>query len=121
MFKSTFLHLFDRFRRLDDCSLKKDSCSNLLLTIYPISSDGLQIGCRFDKNLLFSSKFQPIENNRSSARKVPVEITHRRALDLSENGTPTCRSRGSMPIGSLRSTRRNTHRMATWVCLKFVH
>jgi len=77
----------------------KYSCSNPLLTIYPISSARSQIRYLSKKNLLFRSKFQPIENNRSSARKVPIEATHRRALDPSKNGTPTRRLLGSMPHG----------------------
>jgi hypothetical protein len=79
----------------------KYSCSNPLLIIYPISSDGSQVRHLSDKNLLFCSKFQPIENNCSSARKVPIETTHRRALEPSENGTPTRRILGSMPHGRL--------------------
>jgi hypothetical protein len=64
----------------------------------------------FEKNVLFCFKFQPIENDRSSARKVPIETTHRRALDPSANNTPTRRLLGSMPHG--RSNR--GLEMATW-------
>jgi hypothetical protein len=51
-----------------------------------------------DKNI-FQSNFDPLENNHSSGRRVLIEATHRRALDLSENGTSRSRYRISMPIG----------------------
>ncbi len=39
-------------------------------------------------------------NNHSSGRKMLIEMTHHRALDLSENGTPRGRYRIPMPIGA---------------------
>ncbi len=52
----------------------------------------------FDKNI-FRSNFDPLGNNHASGRKVLIEMIHRRALDLSENGKPRGRYTIPMPIG----------------------
>jgi hypothetical protein len=120
MFKSTFQHLFDRFRRLDDRSLE-------ILMFKPPSHH-------------LSDKFRRVANQTSIRQKsfILFQISNYRKqlFECSESTyrndpSPSPRTIGKWHSDSstfrfdaprtLKSRPRNTHRMATWVWILLVY